>query len=399
MLELHHLVPGVRGLLVVLGTVLALAGCGGTPVGEQCKLTTGTMGFGFDDPCTTKCLELETVTCADGSTVRKAVCAGKEGCNPGSCPDGQACYSFEDPFDKEFFCIPDDICDAPPATADERLAWERDSRERSDALRAEYQRRMDRRTGATTSPVAVLEPRPAPAAPAAALPSAEPEASVLVQAWGSDLALVACLIGDTVATGAGCAGQLPAGTELTHAGWRLRTTGAKTLVCPPTSQAVPGVGAEQVGVAADSGERWGWVPAPPPSWQPASPSPLDAALTAVVRSQLRETPANLRLELAVVADLDGDPNKERIVRAFYPSDDPDKAGHSTLWLIDDASIGRLPTTGMELNGVQDVQGVVPLDSGGALLVFTTEWMGGSGLHVVGPGAVGLGPIAEVACGS
>ncbi len=150
----------MRHLFLFLGfALLTLASCGGSPIGDPCKLTSGALGFGFDDPCKTKCLEMEDITCPDGSTVRKAVCAGKAGCDPGSCPDAQACYSFEDPFDKDFYCVPDDICGAPPATVDERLAWERESRERSDAIRAKFKKRMDQRANRSTSPAAV-EPKP-----------------------------------------------------------------------------------------------------------------------------------------------------------------------------------------------------------------------------------------------
>jgi hypothetical protein len=118
---------GMRGLLCPGLVLLALAGCGGRPIGEPCELTSGALGFGFDDPCKTRCLQLQDVRCADGSTVRKAVCAGREGCEPGGCPEGQACYSFEDPFEEEFFCIPDDLCGGAPSTAEETLLWELES--------------------------------------------------------------------------------------------------------------------------------------------------------------------------------------------------------------------------------------------------------------------------------
>jgi len=109
-------------------------------------------GIAVDFRCATKCLELTGVTCLDGSTVRKAVCSGRQGCNPGSCPGGQLCYSFEDPFEEEFYCIPDDICGVPPATAEQRLAWEHESRARSDALRAKFEKRTQRQTGEPTAP-------------------------------------------------------------------------------------------------------------------------------------------------------------------------------------------------------------------------------------------------------
>ncbi len=395
----HATNSSIRGFLFGGLALLTLAGCGGDPIGDPCALTSGPMGFGFDDPCKTKCLQLEDVTCPNGSKVRKAVCAGRMGCDPGGCPSGQICYSFEDPFDQDFYCIPDDICGAPPETAAEGLLWEREARRRSDALRSRFKKLRARSPSEPTLPAVTLEPKPAPAALPAIPPPAAPPGNVLVEAWGADLALVVCLSGTTVATGGDCAKYLPTGTEMVHAGWRLRTTHTTMLECPATSDGVPGVAAEQLEIAPGPGDRWGWVPAAPPSWKPMTLSPLDPALAALVRSQLRKTPENLRLELAALADLDGDPNEERVVRAFYPSADPEKPGHSTLWLIDDDSINPMPTQGMELNGVEDVRGVVPLDSGGALLVFTTEWAGGSGVHVVGPTDEGLGPIAEVACGS
>ncbi len=132
------------------------------------------MGFGFDDPCRNQCLELEDVTCLDGSTVRKAVCSGRQGCNPGSCPDGQLCYAFEDPFEEESYCIPDDICGVPPAPAEQRLAWERESRSRSDAVRARFEKRSEQRTGESTSPAAVtLDPKPDPPAAVEEAPPAD----------------------------------------------------------------------------------------------------------------------------------------------------------------------------------------------------------------------------------
>lgn len=384
----------------VLALIL-LAGCGGSRIGEECKLTSGALGFGFDDPCRTKCLELEEVICADDTRVRKAVCAGREGCDPGSCGEGEICYSFEDPFDKDFFCIPDDICGSPPATAAERLDWELASRQRSDEMRSRFEakrrRRVDSPTAIAKDPIP--EPKPAEmAVPDASLPPS-PVGSVLVEAWGDDLALVACVSADSVGAGTECARYLSPGTEVVHASWRRRVSGAKTLECSATSEGVPGVGTELLSVGETSGDRWGWVPKPPAAWKKAALSPLDPVLEAVMRRHLDESRAEVRLNLALKADLDGDPNEERVVSVFYPPVDDDKPGRSTLWLIDDDSLTPLPTGQMKLNGLAEVQGIVPLSSGGALLVFTTEWTGGSGVHVVGPRADELGPIAEVSCGS
>lgn len=157
--RLRRLVSPWRGSLgALLAALLAVGGCGGSPVGEPCELTSGALGFGFDDPCASKCLQLSTVTCADGSTARQAVCAGRRGCDPGGCPAGQVCYSFEDPFEVEDFCIPAQICGTPPASSAEALAWERASRERAEALREKFRQRMERREGAVTAPAEKPQP-------------------------------------------------------------------------------------------------------------------------------------------------------------------------------------------------------------------------------------------------
>lgn len=142
-----------RLLMAVL--TFGLVACG-SPVGEPCQLASGALGFGFDDPCKTKCLELSDVTCPDGAKVRKPVCAGDEGCSPGSCASGQACYSFEDPIETYFYCVPDDLCGTPLPDED-RLAWEQEARKRSDRVRAEFADRARRRTGKTTAPAAPAE--------------------------------------------------------------------------------------------------------------------------------------------------------------------------------------------------------------------------------------------------
>lgn len=146
------------GRLAFVLPLLALLGCGDA-VGESCKLTTGALGFGFKDDCRTKCLELDDVICLDGSTVRKAVCAGAEGCEPGSCGAGEICYSFADPFEKYFYCIPADFCGGAP-TVGEAAAWERASRERSDAIRAKFEERARRRTAKPTAPAEAAKPEP-----------------------------------------------------------------------------------------------------------------------------------------------------------------------------------------------------------------------------------------------
>lgn len=382
------------------------SGCGGgDPVGTPCALDKpGALGFGFDDPCDAKCLALWDITCPDGSSVRPGVCSGEEGCTPGGCGDGQVCYAFDDPFETRVYCVPDDVCG--PLTPEEAATWERSSRARMEAKHAEYQERLARRMqgGATqlAAPVAPpaedVAPPEAPAVEAPdPAPAAEPTPHLLVEAWSPDLAVVGCLTAGGLRTGADCVGLLPAGTEVVHGGWRARTTGPKDLRCPAMDGTTPGIGLEPIASAA-GGDRWGWVPSPPPGWVATAPAPLDPVLVAVVN---KEAPATREasLTLAVQADLDGDPFEERVVRAHHAVDDADKPGHTTLYLIDDGAVVPLDLSGLEANGVQDVKGYVPLETGGALLVFTSTWMGGSGVHAVAPRDGTLAPWAEVACGS
>lgn len=139
----------MRGLILPLSLFL-LTACG-DPIGSECELRSGALGFGFDDDCASVCLLRYTISCPDETTVKKAVCAGAEGCDPGSCGEGAVCYSFEDPFEKYFYCIPRDICGAALSDT-EASAWEQTSRQRSDAIRDKMRERMERRTGQPTSP-------------------------------------------------------------------------------------------------------------------------------------------------------------------------------------------------------------------------------------------------------
>lgn len=114
--------------------LLLLAGCG-SPVGEACRLTGS--GFSMRDPCRDKCLALWDVQCPDGSIVQPAVCSGKRSCAPGDCPSGQACYSFDDPFDEVTYCVPARVC-VGIATPEALRAWELAAQERARATREKF---------------------------------------------------------------------------------------------------------------------------------------------------------------------------------------------------------------------------------------------------------------------
>jgi len=134
-----------------LACVVALVGGCGKPAGAPCTITGS--GFTASHDCASKCLARWNIYCPDGSRVTPGVCAGRETCTVASCPDGQLCYYFDDPFEERSFCIPDDVCGAPPKR-DDRLRWEKDSSARAAALRAEYDARRAGRSGAVTAPVA-----------------------------------------------------------------------------------------------------------------------------------------------------------------------------------------------------------------------------------------------------
>lgn len=112
----------------------ALLGCG-APAGAPCRSSGA--GFSLRDPCRTRCLDLWTVTCPDGRTVRPPVCAGAAGCIPGQCPAGQACYHFDDPFEVRAYCLPVDVCPGAPA-GPALAAWERASELRAAEARERY---------------------------------------------------------------------------------------------------------------------------------------------------------------------------------------------------------------------------------------------------------------------
>jgi hypothetical protein len=143
----------MRIFIFVLGLCasLWLVGCGQS-AGAPCAFKGD--GFQSRHNCATQCLARWDVRCPDGSDLRPAVCAGRKGCTPGSCPDGQVCYSFDDPFEEVSYCIPDNVCGA--ATSIDLLRrWEQDSADKAAASRAAMAAKRQHRSGAVTVPVPV----------------------------------------------------------------------------------------------------------------------------------------------------------------------------------------------------------------------------------------------------
>lgn len=135
-------------IAAVMLSALLLAACG-KPAGSPCSITGS--GFTSSHDCSTKCLSRWAVNCPDGSGVTPGVCAGREGCEPGSCPQGQACYAFDDPFEDRSYCLPDNVCGQTLSDAD-RQRWEQDSFTAAAAMRARYDRKRAQHSGAVTAP-------------------------------------------------------------------------------------------------------------------------------------------------------------------------------------------------------------------------------------------------------
>jgi hypothetical protein len=120
---------------------LTLAGCGDR-IGTPCEITGS--GFTASHNCASKCLSRWTLTCPDGSAIQPKVCAGQSDCAPGGCPQGQACYHFDDAFDEVSYCVPADICGAAVSEQAVR-AWEIASDQSAAASRAAQDERERRR--------------------------------------------------------------------------------------------------------------------------------------------------------------------------------------------------------------------------------------------------------------
>jgi len=116
--------------LAVLTCLLLLSGCG-DPIGTTCDFQGS--GFTAKDNCRHRCLEHRRIECPDGTAIQGLkICSGSRQCNPGNCPDDQACYHVADPFKKESYCLPVDICGE--LSAEQAMLWESSSKAKSDEL-------------------------------------------------------------------------------------------------------------------------------------------------------------------------------------------------------------------------------------------------------------------------
>jgi len=154
---LNHRHQRSRLSLLAVG-LLVLAGCG-DPIGTACGITGS--GFHASDPCRHQCLQYRTVSCPDGTSLRPQFCSGRSGCEPGSCPAGQFCFTIDDPFNGESFCLPDTTCG--DLSGEALAALEQTSLQRALQARAwAEQRRAARGAGpAPTTGAAKSPPGPA----------------------------------------------------------------------------------------------------------------------------------------------------------------------------------------------------------------------------------------------
>ncbi len=144
---------------------------------------------------------------------------------------------------------------------------------------------------------------------------------------------------------------------------------------------------------------WGYLGRGLPSgWHIASRSPADDAwlqpvMTSLVGSDWPLSSDASEVQLDERLDLDG----TRVFEAFAPSTEPGKTCLSAIFLAR-SDILPLPTLGLSLNGRVRTPGAFPVRNNGHLLVLTSEWMGGSGVHAVHLAEDGPTAIGEWACG-
>ncbi len=124
-----------KSLLFLL--VVILAACG-SAAGQPCEMSGS--GFTMSDNCRHKCLALTTIVCPDESRDRPALCSGPVGCNPGSCGNGEVCYTVNDPFEEVSFCIPAQVCSEENAQV--LGNWEVFTAQVAAQTRLEHQRRF-----------------------------------------------------------------------------------------------------------------------------------------------------------------------------------------------------------------------------------------------------------------
>jgi len=136
-------------LVALLSSIVAC----GNPIGTPCSITGS--GFTASHDCSEKCLYYNSIRCPDGQTLEPKICSGASGCKPGSCPDGQVCYSYDDPFEEQSYCIPASLCGS--LSGDELENWETDASMRAAQKRSDWARKRPV-IGAPTAEPKLLQP-------------------------------------------------------------------------------------------------------------------------------------------------------------------------------------------------------------------------------------------------
>lgn len=107
MIEYKGPVAQIRRMFGMVLGAFVLVGCG-DPIGAPCDFQGS--GFTATNNCRYRCLEHRPIDCPGGARINPHICSGPQQCMPGSCTDGQVCVHTDDPFQKESFCVPADVC-------------------------------------------------------------------------------------------------------------------------------------------------------------------------------------------------------------------------------------------------------------------------------------------------
>ena len=135
----------VAKIIAMVAMTSLLLACGNS-IGTPCSIQGS--GFTASHDCSEKCLFYNAIHCPDGQTVVPKICSGAAQCKPGSCPDGQACYSYDDPFEEKSYCIPSNLCGV--LSVEELSDWELSAQHRAGTRRAEWKRKMPSQGEAVT---------------------------------------------------------------------------------------------------------------------------------------------------------------------------------------------------------------------------------------------------------
>jgi hypothetical protein len=120
--------------------------------------------------------------------------------------------------------------------------------------------------------------------------------------------------------------------------------------------------------------------------------PADDALRAQLTAAGHPTH---RVVVANAGDLDGDGVQDRLVCAAGPQSDPDKPAASTvLWWGADLA----PVQGFDFNGAVEATHYLPTPAG-PLVILRSNWMGGSGVHLLVVEGSQPRALGEWACGT